>query len=47
MQRRVKVRAGVMKADFTRDYSSIFYNLLQFGERLDADAMKKRDPPEK
>ena len=37
----------LVRAEFTRDHSSIFDDLLQFEERLDADAMKKRNSTEK
>jgi len=37
----------LVKAEFNRDHSSIFDDLLQIEERLDADAMKKRDSTEK
>ena len=37
----------LLRADLTRDHSSIFDNLQQIGERLDAEAMKKRDSTEK
>src|SRR5262245_19421964 len=33
----------LLRAAFARDHSTIFDLLLQFEERLDADAMKKRD----
>ena len=33
----------LVRAEFTRDHRSIFDDLLQIGERLDADAMKKRE----
>jgi hypothetical protein len=38
---------GLMRADFTRDCNLLFDELLQFVERLDVDAMKKRDLTEK
>ena len=37
----------LLKAEFIRDHSSIFDDLLQIGERLEAEAMKKRDSTEK
>jgi hypothetical protein len=37
----------LVKAEFTRDHSSIFEDLLQFEERLDAEAMKIRDSTER
>jgi len=37
----------LVRAEFTRDHSSIFDDLLQLEERLDVDAMKKRDSTEK
>jgi hypothetical protein len=37
----------LMRADFARDHSAIFDLLLQFEERLDAGAMKKRDSTKK
>jgi hypothetical protein len=37
----------LVRAAFARDHSSIFAFLLQFEERLDADAMRKRDSTEK
>jgi len=33
----------LVRAEFNRDHNSIFDDLLQIEERLDADAMKKRD----
>jgi hypothetical protein len=33
----------LVRADFARDHSAIFDLLLQFEERLDADAMKKQE----
>jgi tetrahydromethanopterin S-methyltransferase subunit G len=36
----------LVRAEFTRDHSSIFDDLLQLEERLDADALKKRDSTE-
>ena len=52
---RMKVDAAVregtswdlVRAEFIRDHSSIFDDLLQIEERLDADAMKKRNSTEK
>jgi hypothetical protein len=35
------------RAEFIRDHSSIFDDLLLIDERLDAEAMKKRDSEEK
>jgi hypothetical protein len=35
-------RWQLMKAEFARDYSSLFDDLLEFEERLDAEIMKKR-----
>ena len=37
----------LVRAEFTRDHSSIFDDLLLLEERLDADAMKRRDSTEK
>ena len=37
----------LLSAELTRDHRSIFDNLLQIEERLDAEAMKKRDSTEK
>ena len=37
----------LVRAEFTRDHSSIFDDLLQLEERLDVDAVKKRDLTEK
>ena len=37
----------LVRADFARDHSAVFDLLLQFEERLDADAMKKRDSTDK
>ena len=37
----------LLRAELTRDHSSIFDNLLQIEERLGAEAMKKRDSTEK
>ena len=38
---------GLARAEFIRDHSSIFDDLLLTDERLDAEAMKKRDSEEK
>jgi len=32
----------LMKSEFARDYSSLFDDVLEFEERLDAEAMKQR-----
>jgi len=37
----------LVKAEFTRDHGSILDDFLQLEERLDAEAMKKRDSTEK
>ena len=44
---REATRWDLVRAEFTRDHKSIFDDLLQIGERLDADALKKRDLTEK
>jgi predicted nucleic acid-binding Zn-ribbon protein len=36
----------LVRSEFIRDHRSIYDDLLQIGERLDADAMKKRNSTE-
>ncbi len=44
---RVGTKWDLVRAEFTRDNSSIFDDLLQLEELLDAEVMKKRDAPGK